>query len=51
MVAYTSRDSLGLRRGDRAVICLPMILELPISMLVAACLGVTFTVVFTGFNC
>jgi acetyl-CoA synthetase len=51
MVAYTSRDSLGLRRGDRTVICLPMILEFPISMLVAACLGVTFTVVFTGLNC
>jgi len=51
MVAYTSRDGLGLRRDDRAVIWLPMMLELPIPMPVAACLGVTFTVVFTGFNC
>ncbi len=42
--------NLGLRKGDRIAIYLPMIPELPIFMLAAARLGVTFTVVFSGFS-
>ncbi|MDJ0273125.1 MAG: acetate--CoA ligase [Candidatus Caldarchaeum sp.] len=42
--------SLGLRKGDRAAIYLPMIPELPITMLALARIGVIFTVVFSGFS-
>jgi len=42
--------SLGLKKGDRATIYLPMIPELPISMLACARIGVTHTVVFSGFS-
>lgn len=42
--------SLGLKKGDRATIYLPMIPELPISMLACSRIGVTHTVVFSGFS-
>jgi acetyl-CoA synthetase len=42
--------SLGLKKGDRVTIYLPMIPELPISMLACARIGVTHTVVFSGFS-
>ena len=42
--------SLGLKKGDRATIYLPMVPELPISMLACARIGVTHTVVFSGFS-
>ena len=42
--------SLGLKKGDRATIYLPMIPELPISMLACARIGVAHTVVFSGFS-
>ncbi|MDW8083601.1 MAG: acetate--CoA ligase [Candidatus Caldarchaeum sp.] len=41
---------LGLKAGDKAALYLPMIPELPISILALARLGVIFTVVFSGFS-
>ncbi len=41
---------LGYRAGDRAVIYMPMIPELPIAMLACARLGITHSVVFGGFS-
>ncbi len=43
-------QNLGLKKGDRIAFYLPMIPELPIFMLAAARLGVTFTAVFSGFS-
>ena len=42
--------NLGLKKGDRATIYLPMVPELPIVMLACARIGVTHTVVFSGFS-
>jgi len=42
--------SLGVRRGDRVAIYLPMILELPIAMLACARIGAAHTVIFGGFS-
>ncbi len=42
--------SLGLRRGDRAAIYMPMIPELPMAMLACARLGVAHSVIFGGFS-
>jgi acetyl-CoA synthetase len=42
--------SLGYKAGDRAVIYMPMIPELPIAMLACARLGITHSVVFGGFS-
>ena len=41
---------LGVRRGDRVVLYLPMIPELPIAMLACARIGAAHTVVFGGFS-
>ncbi len=41
--------SLGLRRGDRALVYLPMIPEAAITMLACARLGAVHSVVFAGF--
>ncbi|WP_200827391.1 acetate--CoA ligase [Thermomonospora echinospora] len=41
---------LGVRKGDRVAIYLPMIPELPISMLACARIGATHSVVFAGFS-
>jgi acetyl-CoA synthetase len=41
---------LGLKTGDRAVIYMPMVPELPIAMLACARLGVAHSVVFAGFS-
>ncbi len=41
---------LGLQRGDRVAIYLPMILELPIAMLACTRIGAPHTVVFGGFS-
>ncbi|HTU43949.1 MAG TPA: acetate--CoA ligase [Bryobacteraceae bacterium] len=41
---------LGYQTGDRAVIYMPMIPELPIAMLACARLGITHSVVFGGFS-
>ena len=42
--------SLGVEKGDRVTIYLPMIPELPISMLACSRIGATHTVVFSGFS-
>ena len=42
--------SLGVQKGDRITIYLPMIPELPISMLACARIGAIHTVVFSGFS-
>jgi len=42
--------SLGVRKGDRVAIYMPMIPELPVAMLACARIGAPFTVVFGGFS-
>ena len=42
--------SLGIKRGDRVAIYLPMIPEAAISMLACARIGAVHTVVFGGFS-
>ena len=42
--------SLGVKRGDRVSIYLPMIPELPIAMLACAKIGAIHSVVFSGFS-
>jgi acetyl-CoA synthetase len=42
--------SLGVKKGDRVSIYLPMILELPIAMLACARIGAIHSVVFGGFS-
>src|SRR5699024_1747782 len=49
-VAAMLRDFCGLKRGDRAVLHLPMTLDLPITMLACARLGVIHSQVFSGFS-
>src|SRR5579864_2673584 len=44
------RDFCGLKAGDRVTIHMPMVLELPITMLACARLGVIHSVVFGGFS-
>jgi len=41
---------LGIKKGDRITIYLPMIPELPVSMLAAVRLGAIHTIVFAGFT-
>ena len=40
----------GLQTGDRAILYMPMVPELPIAMLACARLGITHSVVFGGFS-
>ena len=42
--------SLGVKKGDRVTIYLPMVPELPMAMLACARIGATHTVVFSGFS-
>jgi acetyl-CoA synthetase len=49
-VAAVLRDFCGLRTGDRVTIHMPMIPELPITMLACARLGIIHSVVFGGFS-
>jgi acetyl-CoA synthetase len=42
--------SLGLKKGDRASIYMPMVPELPIAMLACARIGVIHSVIFGGFS-
>ena len=42
--------SLGVQKGDRVTIYLPMVPELPIAMLACARIGATHTVIFSGFS-
>jgi acetyl-CoA synthetase len=48
--AAVLRDFAGLTAGDRVTIHMPMIAELPITMLACARLGVIHSVVFGGFS-
>jgi acetyl-CoA synthetase len=49
-VAAVLRDFCGLTAGDRVTIHMPMIPELPITMLACARLGLVHSVVFGGFS-
>jgi acetyl-CoA synthetase len=49
-VAAVLRDFCGLKKGDRVTIHMPMIPELPITMLACARLGIVHSVVFGGFS-
>jgi acetyl-CoA synthetase len=49
MAAYL-RDFCGLKTGDRVTIHMPMVVELPVTMLACARLGVIHSVVFGGFS-
>jgi acetyl-CoA synthetase len=42
--------SLGVKKGDRVAIYMPMILELPVAMLACARIGAPHSVVFGGFS-
>ena len=42
--------SLGVQKGDRVTIYLPMVPELPISMLACSRIGAIHTVIFSGFS-
>ena len=42
--------SLGVEKGDRVTIYLPMVPELPIAMLACARIGAIHTVIFSGFS-
>ena len=42
--------ALGIKKGDRVTIWLPMIPELPIAMLACAKVGAIHSVVFSGFS-
>ncbi|HME18989.1 MAG TPA: acetate--CoA ligase [Nitrososphaerales archaeon] len=48
--ALVLKESMGLKKGDRITFHLPMIPQLPISMLAAARLGVIHNEVFGGFS-
>ncbi len=48
--ALLLRDFAGLKTGDRVTIHMPMVAELPITMLACARLGIIHTVVFGGFS-
>jgi len=48
--AAVLRDSLGLKAGDRVTLHLPMVPELPVTMLACARLGVIHSQVFGGFS-
>ncbi len=48
--AANALKELGVQRGDRVAIYMPMILELPIAMLACARIGAPHTVVFGGFS-
>lgn len=41
---------LGITKGDRIIIYLPMLLEAPVAMLAAARIGAVFSFVFAGFG-
>lgn len=41
---------LGIKKGDRIIIYLPMILEAPVAILAAARIGAVFSFVFAGFG-
>ncbi|MEM7112932.1 MAG: acetate--CoA ligase [Chloroflexota bacterium] len=48
--AAVLQDDAGLKKGDRVTIHMPMVPELPVTMLACARLGVIHSVVFGGFS-
>jgi acetyl-CoA synthetase len=48
--AAVLRDSVGLKTGDRVTLHMPMVPELPVTMLACARLGVIHSEVFGGFS-
>ena len=48
--AAVLRDNLGLKTGDRVTLHMPMVPELPVTMLACARLGVIHSQVFGGFS-
>lgn len=46
----TTLKQLGYKAGDRAIVYMPMVPELPIALLACARLGITHSVVFGGFS-
>jgi acetyl-CoA synthetase len=48
--AAAALRSLGVEKGDRVAVYMPMIPELPIAMLACARLGATHSVIFGGFS-
>src|SRR5580658_1229672 len=48
--AFLLKNDFGMRKGDRMAVYLPMVPEALVVLLAAARLGVTFTVVFSGFS-
>jgi acetyl-CoA synthetase len=48
--AANALRALGVKKGDRVAIYMPMIPELPVAMLACARIGAPFTVVFGGFS-
>jgi acetyl-CoA synthetase len=49
-LAANALKALGVRRGDRVAIYMPMIPELPVAMLACARIGAAHSVVFGGFS-
>src|SRR5262249_23521577 len=49
-LAALLRDFCGLKAGDRVTLHMPMVAELPITMLACARLGVIHSQVFSGFS-
>src|SRR5579872_5327024 len=49
-MAALLRDFCGLKKGDRVTIHMPLVVELPITMLACARLGLVHSVVFGGFS-
>lgn len=49
-MAALLQDKIGLKTGDRVTIHMPMVPELPVTMLALARLGVIHSVVFGGFS-
>ncbi len=49
-IASVLQRKFGLRKGDRMAVYMPLIPEAIMTLLAAARLGVTFTVVFSGFS-
>ena len=48
--AFLLKNNFGMKKGDRMAVYLPLIPEAFVVLLAAARLGVTFTVVFSGFS-
>ncbi|MDA1354344.1 MAG: acetate--CoA ligase [bacterium] len=49
-LAYTMRQTFGVKKGDRVTLYMPMIPELAISVLACARIGAIHSVVFGGFS-